>query len=110
MKQLPRDPIRFDLINAFAEFGRSERISLSDPKAADDFVERARASINQSLSNDALLHGMRTEHMFEAMVASLGAIEILKQEDSGEIYAADEGFKVPDFPSYCPTVLKCSLK
>ena len=89
MKRLPRDPIRFDLINAFAEFGRNEKVSLRDPSAADGFVDRARESINRSLANEAFLHGVGTELMFESMVASLGAVEVLKTEDSGEIYAAD---------------------
>jgi len=97
MKRLPRDPIRFDVINAFAEFGRSEQISLRNPAAADGFVERARASINRSLSNEAFLQGIRTELMFESLVASLGAVEILKSEDSGEIYVSDETLKIPDF-------------
>jgi hypothetical protein len=97
MKRLPRDPIRFDVINAFAEFGRSEKISLRDPTAADGFVERARTSINRSLSNEAFLQGIRTELMFESLVASLGTVEILKSEDSGEIYVSDETLKVPDF-------------
>jgi hypothetical protein len=97
MKRLPRDPIRFDVINAFAEFGRGEKISLRTPAAADSFVERARISIDRSLSNDAFLQGLRTELMFESLVASLGAVEILKTEDSGEICVSDETLRVPDF-------------
>jgi len=97
MKHLPRDPIRFDLINAFAEFGRCEKISLNHPAAAEGFVERARASIKRSLANEAFLYGVRTELMFESLVASLGKVQILKSEDSGEIYVSDESLKVPDF-------------
>ncbi|HEV2616371.1 MAG TPA: hypothetical protein VGU63_07155 [Candidatus Acidoferrales bacterium] len=97
MKRLARDPIRFDLINAFAEFGRIEKLSLRNPAAAEGFVERARASVNRSLLNEAFLHGIRTELMFESLVASLGTIEILKTEDSGEIYSSDDTLKVPDF-------------
>jgi hypothetical protein len=35
--------------------------------------------------------------MFEAMTASLAAIEILKEEDSGRIYISDEKLRIPDF-------------
>jgi hypothetical protein len=97
MKRLPRDPIRFDIINAFAEFGRAEKLSLRDPSTADGFVERARASIDRSLANERFLHGIRTELMFESLVASLGAVEILKPEDCGEIYVSDQSLRVPDF-------------
>src|SRR5712692_4020072 len=97
MKRLPRDPIRFDMINAFADFGRKEKVSLRDTTVADGFVQRTRASIERSLSNEQFLQGIRTELMFESLVASLGAVDILKQEDSGEIYVSDETFRVPDF-------------
>jgi hypothetical protein len=97
MKRLPRDPLRFDIIDTFADFGQREKISLRDPKLTDGFVERTRASIDQSLSNERFLQGIRTERMFESLVASLGAVDILKQEDSGEIYVSDETLKVPDF-------------
>ena len=97
MKRLPRNPIRFDVFNAFAEFGRLEKVSLRDPVAATDgFVEHMRASVRRSISNEAMLHGVRTESMFEALVVSLGTIQLLKQEDSGEVYASDEALKVPD--------------
>lgn len=96
MKRLPRDPIRFDLANAFAEFGREDKVDLRDPATADSFVERVRGSVRRSLSNDALLHGIRTQSMFKALVASLGAVELLKEEDAGEIYASQEGLEVPD--------------
>lgn len=98
MERLPRDPIRFDLVNAFAEFGCEEKVSLRDPATATDgFVERTRESVRRSLSNEALLHGLRTQSMFEALLVSLGAVELLKQEDAGEIYAFDETLEVPDF-------------
>jgi hypothetical protein len=35
--------------------------------------------------------------MFESLVASLGAVDVLKQEDAGEVYVSDETLKVPDF-------------
>jgi Holliday junction resolvase len=97
MKRLSRDPMRFDLISVFAEYGREEKVSLRNANAAADFVQRARASIDLSLSNDALLYGVRTELMFEALVASLGTVEILKHEDAGEVYVSDEGLRIPDF-------------
>jgi hypothetical protein len=97
MKRIPRNPIRFDLFGAFASHGQEEKLSLSDPKAAQGFVARVRASINESLQNNQFLHGMWTQSMFEAMVASLGNFQILKHEDAGEVYVADESLKVPDF-------------
>ena len=97
VRRLPRDPIRFDLANAFAEFGRLERVSLRDAATARGFVERVRGSVSRSLSNEALVHGLRTQAMFGALVVSLGKVDLLKEEDAGEIYASDAALKVPDF-------------
>jgi hypothetical protein len=97
MERLPRDPIRFDLIDAFAKFGEQEKLSLRDPAATNGFVDRVRLSVETSLQNEALLHGLRTQSMFEAMVASLGAAEIIKAEDAGAIFVANPRLKVPDF-------------
>jgi hypothetical protein len=97
MKRLPRNPIRFDIVHAFADFGRVEKVSLRDPTVADGFIKRTRASIDDALSNEQFLQGIRTERMFESLVASLGAIDVLKQEDAGEIYVSDETLRVPDF-------------
>jgi hypothetical protein len=97
MQRIPRDPIRFDLIDAFAAFGKEEKVSLHDPAARSGFVDRVRTSVATSLGNEALLHGLRTQSMFEALVASLDAAEIIKAEDAGAIYVSDTRLKVPDF-------------
>src|SRR5207237_10049330 len=74
------------------------RVSLRDhASAVYGLVERTRESGRRSLSKEALLHALRTQSMFEALLVSLGAVELLKQEDAGEIYAFDETLEVPDF-------------
>jgi hypothetical protein len=97
MKRLVRDPMRFEVIQVFAEYGREAKVSLRSPEATAKFIERVRASVGNSLSNEALLHGVRTEAMFEALVASFGAVEILKHEDAGEVYVSKENLRIPDF-------------
>ena len=97
MKQLPRNPMRFDVFDTFARFAREHQIPLYAATAQEDFVAALRTSIARSLQDERLLHGRRTEAMFEAMVASLGQVQVLKQEDAGEVYLADDTLKVPDF-------------
>src|ERR1035437_3666396 len=91
MKRLPRDPIRFDLANAFAEFGRLESVSLRDPAATDGFVDRIRESVRRSLSNEALLHGLRTQAMFEALSGSffLDSFQNVRDPESPSRRAAE---------------------
>lgn len=97
MKKLQRDPLRFDIFNALAVYGREENISLQKPETSVGFVERIRKSIGESLTNDRFLHGLRTQAMFEGLVAALGQVRLLKQEDAGSVYALDDSLEIPDF-------------
>ncbi len=96
MKPIRRDPIRFDIFNALAQFSQEERLSLSDPKTSESFMNRIRSSVDATIANEAFLYGQRTQALFEALVLSLGRVNMLKQEDCGELYSADVGIKVPD--------------
>ena len=48
------------------------------------------------MSNEAFLYGQSAQALFESLTASLGAVLLLKREDSGEIYC-DDTIQVPDF-------------
>lgn len=96
MKRIKRNPIRFDVFNAFAQFGREARIALTDPGSMDSFLDRIRLSVSNSMRNEAFLYGQHAQAMFEAMAISLGRVQMLKQEDCGEIYTVREDVKVPD--------------
>jgi hypothetical protein len=85
-----------DLLTSFAQFGRERRISLRDPKAAQDFAAYVAREIGGAVTSDTLLHGQRTQNMFEALVVSLGNYKLLKTEDWGRSHPKGQ-FKVPDF-------------
>lgn len=96
MKLIKRDPLRFDVFNALVQFSQTESISLGDPKTMEGFIDRMRLSADSAMANESFVYGQRTQAMFEALVVSLGKVKVLKQEDYGEIYSADEKIKVPD--------------
>jgi len=96
VKRIPRDPLRFDVFNAFAIYGKEERVPLDQTDTKDGFVNKLRESLQRSLENDAFLYGVRTEAMFEALIASIGNFKVLKKEDAGELYANDD-LEVPDY-------------
>jgi len=89
MKRLQRDPIRFDVFDALPRSAnkRKSHFAIQQPQVGSWIAPELPWSV--PLSNEALLHGLRTESMFEAMTASLGAVEIIKQEDAGRIYVTD---------------------
>jgi hypothetical protein len=89
-----------ETLEALDLYGRIEGLSrigdIDNPARIDDALRRVRVGIEQSVANPSRLHGRRVESMFEAMVASLGEVKLLKSEDSGDCYSRDE-VRMPDF-------------
>ena len=86
----------FDLISELGFFSRKRKISLRDPATISEFFLNARNKAKQAVEDDALLHGQRTEAMFEALLVSLGQFRLLKAEDSGRLFP-EELYIAPDF-------------
>lgn len=57
------------------------------------FHEKLNIALDQSLSNRSRLHGWRVQGLFEAMIVSLGAVRMIKEEDAGR-YFFDDGYEV----------------
>lgn len=89
-----RPPI--DLLTLFGQFGREQRLSLRDPETQRQFLDAVKSDMNNALANEALLHGQRTQNMFEALAVSLGEYRLLKLEDTGRIHP-DGIYTAPDF-------------
>ncbi|WP_454649210.1 hypothetical protein [Bradyrhizobium liaoningense] len=85
-----------DLLATVARFGREQRMSLRDPKFAEAFTGAVTVKLAEALENDILLHGQRTENMFEALVISLGYYTLLKREDIGVVHPEGR-YTAPDF-------------
>jgi hypothetical protein len=71
-------PKPFDLLAEFGKFGLDRKLSLRDPSAKAAFGAHVANSVDQALADPALLHGQRTEAMFEALLVSLGKFRLLK--------------------------------
>ncbi|MXY19939.1 MAG: hypothetical protein F4Y49_01230 [Dehalococcoidia bacterium] len=91
----------FDLLAELARFGLDHRISLNDPKAIPEFSTFVENVVRRALSQPNLLHGRRTEAMFESMLLSLGGYSLLKTEDNGDVHPNDE-YLAPDFRVVLP--------
>lgn len=86
----------FDLLTEFAKFGLEQKLSLNDPTAKSAFVSHVTNAVEDALRDPVLLHGQRTQAMFEGLLVSLGEFKLLKEEDAGRVFPAEQ-FKVPDF-------------
>lgn len=86
----------FDLLAAFGRFGGERQISLRDPATSAAFLAHVGSAVEQALADPNLLRGQRTEAMFESLLVSLGDVALVKAEDGGRFFAAQD-FRAPDF-------------
>ena len=91
----------FDLLSMLSDFGLEREMRINHPETIAAFLESAKAALTNAQDDSALLHGQRTQAMFEAMVVSLGAYRLLKSEDNGSSYS-DGTYAVPDFRIVLP--------
>lgn len=97
MKRIRRDPGKFEVLNLFASLGRREGLILGDKESEARFLERISASLLHNKDNPALLHGLRTQDLFQYVAASLGKCLLIKQEDTGELLVSSEDLQPPDY-------------
>jgi hypothetical protein len=74
-------------------------VTVQDLQRRQAAVDRLKVGMDESLANEARLHGWRVQNLFEAMIVCLGSIRLITTEDSGSYYY-DEGagaVKPPDF-------------
>jgi len=86
----------FDMLALLALFAREHQISLSAPQLLDQFMADARPRLEAALADDALIHGSRTERLFEATLKSFGRYRLLKSEDGGRVHGITK-LRAPDF-------------
>lgn len=91
----------FELLAELGKFSREHRTSLRDPKTIAEFLGHASVEIQRAIGDKALLHGHRTEAMFESLLLSLGQFQLLKAEDGGRCFPEDR-YVVPDFRIVLP--------
>jgi hypothetical protein len=78
----------FDLLALAAAFAQRHGLDLNDPGLVERFLADAAGRLKAALADPTLLHGARTERMFEATVLTLGRFRLFKTEDVGRVHAA----------------------
>jgi len=97
MKRIKREPSKFEVLNLFAALGRHEGLVLGDKQSEKKFLDSISSSLLRNKDNPALLHGLRTEDMFQYVAASLGKCLLIKKEDAGEPLATADNIQPPDY-------------
>jgi hypothetical protein len=86
VKRVSRDPLRFDTFSLFAHHLQKAGLPLHQRSAQRRFLDAVKASTRAALASDTFVHEQRTEALFEMVVASLGAVRLLKKEDEGAVF------------------------
>lgn len=86
----------FDLFASLAAFAQQNQIALNDATLIDRFMADARPRLERALTDAPLVHGSRTERLFEATVLTLGRYRMFKTEDIGRVHSATKA-RAPDF-------------
>jgi hypothetical protein len=97
LKRIKRNPEKFEVIDLFTALGREHGYKLSVEEDASDFIERIGSSLKASKDNPNLLHGKRVESLFAHVAGALGKCRLIKQEDSGDVFAAEQYIQAPDY-------------
>ena len=97
MKRIPNDPENFGALALYDAIGRKHGFDLGDDTSSDKFLGRVGKLLRQNRSDPILVHGQRVQSMFGYVAASMGKCAVIKQEDSGELYAVDTGLRIPDY-------------
>lgn len=86
----------FDLMEQLGRFSAERKLSLTIPEAKAAFAAYVQESVETGLADQRLLHGQRTEAMFEALLVSLGQFQLLTREDGGHVFPPQK-YLAPDF-------------
>lgn len=101
IKKVPRDPESLEMLRLYATLDPIEAAGsgLRDPERLEEFVRRARDSIEHSVATPSRMHGLRAQALFRATLVALGKFRLLTEEDAGAPYYDDRCGRVspPDF-------------
>ncbi len=86
----------FDLLRELSRFGEGHDINLNDAAIRAAFGLHVEQAIDRALTDPVLLQGQRAEAMFEALIVSLGTVQLIKPEDGGRMFASEK-MQPPDF-------------
>lgn len=91
-----RHPEIIDLFDLFEACCRNKGYSIDSEEDQEAFFELIRKNLKQA-KTPTMIHGKRVESMFSYLAASLGKCTLIKKEDSGDIFTANDKIVIPDY-------------
>jgi hypothetical protein len=97
MKRIARNPGKFEPLNLYTAIGRDAGYQLGSEAHYQHFIKAVEKSLKAGQANLNMLHGKRVEALFAHVAGALGQCLMVKAEDTGDIFVADEEVKIPDY-------------
>lgn len=96
-RRLVRDPLALDALDLYSRVSQRSGSPINAGERIDDAFHSLAARVRGVAAASSRLHGWRIQTLFEAVVASLGRVKLLKLEDAGDVFFAGPDLKPADF-------------
>jgi hypothetical protein len=97
MKVYPRTSEMLGAVNLFDSLALAHGLDLTKPDDAARFGSVAAQAMAEVRAQPTVLHGWRVQAMFAYVAASLGEVDVVKEEDAGRLVARSATLQVPDY-------------
>lgn len=97
MRVYPRSSEMLGAVNLFDSLAAAHGLDLTRPEDAARFGAVAAEAMAEVRAQPAVLHGWRVQAMFAYVAASLGGVDVVKEEDAGRLVARSGTLQVPDY-------------
>src|SRR5687768_2078302 len=97
MKVYPRTSEILGAVSLFDSLAVMHGLDLTKPEDVARFGSVAANAMEAVRGQPNVLHGWRIQSMFAYVAASLGAVDVVKEEDAGRLIARSENLQVPDY-------------
>jgi hypothetical protein len=97
MKKLERKDQGIDYAKLFADYSARRKIADYSEQAIREFSEGITQSLQATVNAEHRVRGFRAEAVFQAVVAGIGKVALLKAEDSGDVFFTGDDLQIPDF-------------
>lgn len=96
-RRLPREHRALDALDLYARVAETSSVPVGHEDRITRAMEEVRSGLIEVAARQSTLHGWRAQALFEAIVASLGRVQLLKLEDVGDVYFSGDDIRPPDF-------------
>ena len=97
MKRLERTDVGIEYVKLLADHSKRKGSHSYSEDAIKAFGDEVGESLAASAQAEHRLRGLRVEALFMCVVASLGKVALIKEEDAGECYYAGDDVSPPDY-------------